>query len=461
MNPARNTSGLPNLWSLGALLLVFPIAAPVRAQADLPVVRANSPAVDVRDGDRLLRGQWTISPTVPLDIYVPRRSDDPVTVTFVTDVESQSFHVKPGEKIDFVFLLNGQHSCRTEIWMKERPARRAPGTPPGPVEIPFKLMGGKPHVEGRINGSSTLWLLFDTGAATTVLYPSSLDKGVAPRFDGALLNAGTGGTVERQTASDNRIAVGGLVWEHESAIYVEKQHDAGDGIIGINLFDGKVVEIDYDRMVVVIHDSLPEHAASFASMPITFDGSLPTVEGAFGTGADRIVASMVIDTGGTGALMGNDSLARSASSHGGYEIVGTARSAGVGPRTIVMDVVLVPEFIFAGHTFHGIPMLVPSREQHADVPSVDRAGPRGTLCLDVLGKFNTLLDLKGDRAYFKANTRIDEPIRARVGGIPVGVRVAVPVVALSVVGYAVLRFQRRSHRRADVGRGNPDVLAGP
>lgn len=433
--------GLPNLRLYSALLLVCWAAVGARAQPDLPVVRANTPVVDVREGDRLFKGEWTISPTVPLDIYVPRRSDDPATITFITDVESRSFAIRPGEKIDFVFLLNGRDSCRTQIWMKERPARRVPGTPAGPVTIPFRLMGGKPHVQGRINDSSALWLLFDTGAATTVLYPSSLDKGVEPKFDGTVLNAGTGGTVERRTASDNRITIESLFWEHESAIYVEKKHDSGDGIIGINLFDGKVVELDYDRMEMVIHDSLPEHAIAFACLPMGFDGTLPTVEAAFGVGDDQTTVSMVINTGGTGALMGNESLAMSASKLHGYSIVGKAQASGVGPRKISMDIVLLPEFTLAGHTFHGIPMLVPAREDGADVPAVNAATPRGTLCLDVLSKFNMMLDFKDNRAYFKPNTRINEPIRAKVSGTPIGLRVILPVVAMGVLGYVVFRIR--------------------
>jgi hypothetical protein len=423
------------------------------AQEELPVVRANSPHVDVRDGDRLFKGGWEITPAVPLDIYVPRRSDEPVTVTFITDVESRSFVVRPGEKVDFVFLLNGRDRCRTQLWTKERPARRAPETPLGPITIPFTFIDGKPFIQARINDSSILSMLFDTGAATTVINASAIEKGVAPTFDGTVLNVGTGGAVERQTASDNRIAIAGLYWEHESVLALERIVGAGDGIIGINIFDGKVVEVDYERMVLVIHDDLPEHAASFISVPIAYDGTLLTVDGTFGTSSGDVVVPMVINTGGTGALMGNALLADVAERHEGYKVLGSAYSSGVGPRRVAMKVLSVPEFSLAGHQFLGIPMHVPSQKEESDVPAVSSDGPRGTLCLDVLSKFNMMLDFKNHYAYFRPNSRIDDPIRWSGGGLSVAVWIAMGSVSMCALAY--VRLRRRKAQREGVRPTGP------
>ena len=50
-------------------------------------------------------------------------------------------------------------------------------------------------------------LIFDTGADTTVLYPSSAKKGARLELDGTSLNFGTGGATTRGTSSDNRSGI--------------------------------------------------------------------------------------------------------------------------------------------------------------------------------------------------------------------------------------------------------------
>ena len=74
-------------------------------------------------------------------------------------------------------------------------------------------------------------------ADINVLYPSAMDKGGRLQFDGTVSNAGTGGTTLRQTSHDNRVGTAGLRWD---------------------------VEIDYDRMLMIVHDALPPHASGFA-----------------------------------------------------------------------------------------------------------------------------------------------------------------------------------------------------
>jgi hypothetical protein len=80
---------------------------------NLPVIRATSPSVDIRDGAIMSAGVWKISPETRPDIY--RTTSKGKKVTFYTDIDSISFLVKPGGKYDFVILLNGKDSAFTEI----------------------------------------------------------------------------------------------------------------------------------------------------------------------------------------------------------------------------------------------------------------------------------------------------------------------------------------------------------
>lgn len=98
-----------------ALALTVVLSGRAAADEDLRVVRANSAKADVQDGNRLLRGIWTIQPEVELDVYYARRAKGERKVTLRTDIDSISFDVHPGQHYDYVVLLNDKQRCRSRI----------------------------------------------------------------------------------------------------------------------------------------------------------------------------------------------------------------------------------------------------------------------------------------------------------------------------------------------------------
>jgi len=426
------------------LVAVFAAAAAFGQQAQ-PVLRANSTAVDIRDGGWLLKGDWVLDPAVALDVYDARRTTEEKRVTFITDVDSMSFDVRPGHTYDFVILLNGKDACRTRISTMTQSYRRLEARPTaGPDTIPISIRHGKMHLQGNINDSQVLDFIFDTGANICALYPSAMRKGARLQFDGATKNSGTGGTTTRQTSSDARLEIAGLRWDHEPVMYIEKQADrAADGIVGYSVFEGKVVEIDWDRMVMIVHETLPAHAAGFARTPMPFAGSLPAVEAVLVKGVKRDSGLFVLDTGGTGAMIVNQAFAAAHDLHGSMKKLSTGVSRGVGAAGIRNHLLLLPQLTLAGFALPNVPINV-------ELPSSSNAAPPGgVLCMEVLRRFNTILDFQGHEAYFKPNTSYNASFKARVSGPPSSVIVGIAVAAIvSFAGLVLLRERRRRSPRA-------------
>ena len=69
------------LFSLCIITLLAPSAF---AQKKLPVVKANSIEVDIKDDQKLAKKAWQIVPQEKLDVYVTSGKK----VTFYTDVDS-------------------------------------------------------------------------------------------------------------------------------------------------------------------------------------------------------------------------------------------------------------------------------------------------------------------------------------------------------------------------------------
>jgi hypothetical protein len=102
---------------LFTLLFVILIGQTVLAQKKLPIINANSTSVDIKEDNQLRKNAWVIAPEEKLDIYTTSAKK----VTFYTDLDSISFKIDPKKDHDFLILLNGKDSARTQI--KYKPSR--------------------------------------------------------------------------------------------------------------------------------------------------------------------------------------------------------------------------------------------------------------------------------------------------------------------------------------------------
>ena len=409
------------------------------AQESPPVLRANSRTVDIRDGSRFLKGGWTVDPAVALDVYVALRADEPKRVAFISDVDSLSLDVQPGRTYDFIVLLNGTEPCRTRISTRQQGYRRTgPGRAATPDTIPFRTRHGRIHIQARVNDSPPIDLMFDTGANIVALRPSALARGAKIKLDGSVPNISFGGTTTQETSSGNRLSVAGLVWDNESMMYFDDQaHDASDGILGYNVFEDKLVEIDQDQSVLIIHDRVPAMAAGYARPPLRFTGGLPTVETTFNTGQEADRGWFVIDTGATAALQLKQDFARAHDLYGAMRRIGSSTSRGAGGGKVRNEVVLLPELALGDFVLHNVPT-------HLESPAAAQSLSSGCLLgMEVLGRCNMILDYQHNDVYLRPSARFNAAFRTNFAGRPRTLVVAGAVVAVALLAGLILVGARR------------------
>lgn len=161
---------------------------------------------------------------------------------------------------------------------------------PLPVTLPFREVDGWVLVQGSVNGAAPIDFVLDTGASILAILASGatahlpLDLSSAHRMGTDL--AGPFGA--RQDGLD--ISIGPLTLQDQTVLAIPletvkcKGADMPDppfqGVLGHELFHRYVVEFDYDRQVVVLHDpgrwTVPEHAIV---VPADISGRQPFVEG--------------------------------------------------------------------------------------------------------------------------------------------------------------------------------------
>lgn len=108
----------PTLWDWKYIAFIVVIASfiqPLSAQQKLPIVKATSRTVDVKDGEVYQKGIWNLSPENKPDTYFVLEPVYEKKITFYTDIDSISFNIIPGSNYDFIILLNAKDTCYTQI----------------------------------------------------------------------------------------------------------------------------------------------------------------------------------------------------------------------------------------------------------------------------------------------------------------------------------------------------------
>ncbi|MEN4760607.1 hypothetical protein ABEG63_09765 [Chryseobacterium sp. C39-AII1] len=268
------------------LVFVFSILSLIHiiAQKKLPVLRANSSkAIIIEDGT--LKTDWNIDPSVKPDIYtVSKIGKESKIVKVKTDVDSVKILIKQGEKKDFVILLKGKDSCYTRI-ESSLPKDFSKATPAFHDSIRLGINEQNTmFVKTALNKTDSLTLNFDTGTINLSLTKDALkDKIKQPLKPGL-----------------NILSIGNKKYQGFRIRQVELSGHGTDGRFGWDLFDGMVVELNYDLGIMVVHSKLPNFVQkdkSYEKLNIKYYDQLFFVETTIQEGTKKNKDWFLFDTG--------------------------------------------------------------------------------------------------------------------------------------------------------------------
>jgi hypothetical protein len=250
-------------------------------QQALPVVKANSRKAVIIEGEND-RNNWGINPAIRPDIHIMSKVPGPTRVSFITDADSIKVKLKPGEQLDFIVLLNGKDSCYTSI--KCPALKNYSGQRPATHDtIPFILTGfNNIKIKTVLNNTDTLELIFDSGSTGLLLNDDALKR--------KALTANTDKAV-------NHLQIGNLGWDSLLVYPVVLSGQGADGCFGWDLFDGKMLEIDYDKSIFIVHTNLPNPPAGYSKLNIEYIHSLFCIQGDLEIKKQHYTSRFLFDNG--------------------------------------------------------------------------------------------------------------------------------------------------------------------
>ena len=387
MIPNKTLTPCQAIFGLLCIYLLLPGATGF-AQS-LPVIKASSKVVTIKDGVHHKKGYWYIMPEKKPDVYYVELPEKEQEVRFITDKDSISFRVEYGRQYDFIILLNDKDSCYTRINARYRnqvhfkrlcsPCVGASDTIPFVIDSDDKI-----RLNVGVNGSSPLYFQFDLGGMGNIIKKGSVKK-VAMNFDDVDILTNSDGTNRVPASRYNTLQIGHLQWDSLRFTEANNLRRQDDGLVGNNLFLGKIVEINYDRQMLVIHDQLPATAATYTRHEMFLEnGIIPFIRAAVIIKDSTYPSWFMFDTGhfGYGTL-----------SDGFMKKTGLSEfRKGRQGKHITVE---VPQLEISGIRFDKVTAFVR--------PPDPNAGSHQQLGIQLLKYFNVILDNREGFIYLQPN----------------------------------------------------------
>lgn len=373
---------MTKLLLLPAILL---LAVNAPAQKPLPLIRAGSSTAWIMEGKQE-KSAWGLSPETRPDVYTLNKSPKATRVVFYTDVDSISVKLKPGQHFDFVVLLKGKDSCFTRLespaiqdFSQVKPVRRD--------TFPFVLTEfNNIALKVVMDEKDTLDLKFDSGAGDFLLTNDLINN-----------------QLHLKNLDNHTFRMGSLRWERQRIYPVELSGQGTVGRFGWNIFDGRVVEIDYDHLRFIVHSRAPKIGKGYAKFDIEYTNGLFCIQGALQIKGRQFPNRFLFDNGYQRTIMLDEMLMREQRyPKDSLEVIKKVIMKNGQGKEIPVLTVNNERLNLGQYSLTNIPVQLLSSGNPARFKT-------HILGNEVLKRFNTILDFQKNIVYLKPNRLYDVP----------------------------------------------------
>ena len=273
-------------------------------------------------------------------------------------------------------------------------------------KIPFELYMNLIFLQVRVNDSKELWFNLDTGLETSIL-----DSEQAKALGLTLVDKSNvtvpGGTIELAFANEVSLNLAGIELSNQRVqtlpltIFAPVLGRMIHGILGHDLFNRFVIEIDYVRQVINFYDPPRyQYSGKGEILPIKIENDEPFLQAKIiPPGRSPIEAKLKIDTGSADALGLNGSFVQTA------QLVNPTQKVlaqpGVALGGITENYVTRVGDLQIGDLFIKNPVIGYSKD-------LTRSGDAGTIGGEIFRRFKVIFDYSRNQMILEKNKHFDE-----------------------------------------------------
>lgn len=273
-----------------------------------------------------------------------------------------------------------------------------------PVHLPFRLTeANNLSMPVMVNGKETLHLMFHTAVDSISLTSKAAGQIESVKIDDAVDVQSWGGVEKAGISRGNRVQMGSLVWENQTFFIDELSGPETDGKFGQTLFDGKIIEVNFDRSELVIHPSLPSFVSEVGSiyrrLDYTSDGGSMFLSGELTVGDSKIPNSFMLHTGFSGTALLDDPFVSRHNLSSKWETLSERSLQDAFGNVVKTKKVKVAAIEFAGIPFENVPIEVFEGSIGRQTSSV--------LGGELIKRLNLVIDTPNHHLYFCPNSKFE------------------------------------------------------
>ncbi len=370
------------------LFFILFVSSFLVAQKNRPIVKANSKKAFFIEGEAG-KDDWTISPETKPDIHTISKITKPQWIRFYTDVDSIKVKIKPNKNFDFIVLLNNKDTCYTRI--ESLPIKNYSGQRPVMHDtIQFSLTEfNNIKIKAILNKVDTLNLKFDSGTTGLLLTNDAIKQKTH---------------LSMPSRADNTLQIGNLIWESLRVYPVELSGQGTDGRFGWDLFDGKIVEIDYDKNIFIVHTQLPVINKTYSKFDIEYTHTLFCIQGELEIKNRKYKNRFLFDNGYQRTIMLDTLLMNEQNYPRDQEVIKKVIMKNGQGKEIPVITVNNERFNLGKEVLYNIPVQLMATANPARFKT-------HILGNEVLKRFNTILDFQNNFVYLRSNSLMDLPYK--------------------------------------------------
>ena len=256
-----------------------------------------------------------------------------------------------------------------------------------------------------LNKTDTVNLMFHTAANSVTLTEASVKKLHSIRFSETTdsIKSWGGQSNASRTSLHNAVQIGDLTWEDVSLFENVNSGQYTDGKFGPDLFKGRVIEIDFDKHLIILHADLPKKSKKYEKIGLTLQDDMMylhadcTIEGSI------FQNKYLIHSGYSGAILFDDKFASDNQLTERLTITGEKSLKDSYGNILKTKQAVLPKFNIQKISLSNVP-----------VGFFEGAIGRQKMSViggDILKRFNIIIDSKREFIYLKPNNLNDAEYR--------------------------------------------------
>ena len=263
--------------------------------------------------------------------------------------------------------------------------------------IPFVLTDANNiSIQSILNETDTLNLMFHTAAGDVALTETTTARLKSLKASGTDTVKSWGGESTARYSKGNNLRIGSFT-QSNLTIWEGKRSGPGtDGKFGPNFFEGKVIEVNFDESVLVLHDTLPKTAANYEKHDLIIQDGLMFLKIVSKIEKATYSNDFLIHSGYSGTILYDDGFSNKHKLGEQLTIVSESELRDSYGNVIKTKKAILPELAVGAIRFQ-------------DIPVGFFEGTIGRQRMSVMGgniikRFNIIFDFEHTHIYLKENS---------------------------------------------------------